>query len=607
MKSYLIGIFLAGSLSLAGSASAFPTWMGVYGTEVRHTDGANPGTYTILMNQDYVGLKANVGIQVNGGSWVEFPMTYAGKKDNNSKWTFNPAAAYSSGATVKYYFRGYDGGGNNIWDSKNGQNYSFTAMRLITNVTWGAVYDIPHGAGVAGVDIAAFSGSVYAVWSEGTVNYGYPSESYTLKFSRKAAGGHWSSPVILSTNGSYPKIAVAASGVHVVYGEGRQIARYKRSANDGAGWSAPIDIVYNTYNDLFSHARLRADADYLYIIYNDYRVPETSTFYFRRIHRNATSWEAARFIYTATSYKTTGYVSDFAVRGNTIAFSSEISGWYGFSANHYHESLDGGLTWREDTPTESAASGDAQMTMRDDGSVTLAYSGTSSSGFGLYISTRTPANGYWGTAPAPTFYGDRAVSALQSLGQRDVLVTSSNGADYTVSRQCAILQGDSVVTGLKNAGATSYWTVQDVNDGNRISLLLNDGGTKLGFPQYAVLTTIPEGQASTSLNWLGNTYQWPSTPTNSQPLWINSETWPAGSAVAAQLVYAVVDGDPGTWVWKTVSMTISKKSGNNDSWHVTLGNLPAGTRIQYAISATDASGKIIWDKNGGKDYTVTVK
>ena len=116
---------LLGAFCICTAASAFPTWIGVYGSDVRHTDSSNPGTYTILLNQSYTGLHAEVGVQVNNGAWTAYQMSYAGLKDGNSKWTFTPAAAYPDGATVKYYFHGFDDWGGNIWDSNNGANYSF--------------------------------------------------------------------------------------------------------------------------------------------------------------------------------------------------------------------------------------------------------------------------------------------------------------------------------------------------------------------------------------------------------------------------------------------------------------------------------------------------
>ncbi len=135
LKRSKLGVFgsiLAGLIfaCIGANAYAFPSWMGVYGSYVRHTDGSNPGTYTILMNQDYWGLHAEVGVQVNGGSWVAYQMSYAGNDSGNSKWTFTPGSAYPAGSTVKYYFHGYDNWGGNIWDTNGGSNYSFAIAAI---------------------------------------------------------------------------------------------------------------------------------------------------------------------------------------------------------------------------------------------------------------------------------------------------------------------------------------------------------------------------------------------------------------------------------------------------------------------------------------------
>ncbi len=119
-------VVLTALICTASAASAFPTWIGVYGTFVRHTDGTNPGAYMVLMNQDYVGLHANVGIQINGGAWTEYAMNYSGNVSGNSEWTYTPSTAYAAGASVKYYFHGYDNWGGVIWDTANGLNYGFT-------------------------------------------------------------------------------------------------------------------------------------------------------------------------------------------------------------------------------------------------------------------------------------------------------------------------------------------------------------------------------------------------------------------------------------------------------------------------------------------------
>ena len=119
-------VVVAAILGIAQAASAFPSWIGVYGAFVRH-DGNNPGTFTVLMNQDYYGLHAEIGVKVGSGSWSTSSMTYAGNVSGNSKWTFTPANTSAPGQTVQYYFHGYDNWGGNIYDNNGGSNYSFTA------------------------------------------------------------------------------------------------------------------------------------------------------------------------------------------------------------------------------------------------------------------------------------------------------------------------------------------------------------------------------------------------------------------------------------------------------------------------------------------------
>ena len=119
-----IGLALIVMGSLVGSAAAFPSWMGVYGETVRH-NGGNPGTFTVLMNQDYLGLHAEVGMQVDGGAWFTVPMSYVGNMDGNSIYEVTPTFTFTEGENVTFYFHGWDDWGGNIWDSNAGNNYSF--------------------------------------------------------------------------------------------------------------------------------------------------------------------------------------------------------------------------------------------------------------------------------------------------------------------------------------------------------------------------------------------------------------------------------------------------------------------------------------------------
>ena len=60
MRSILRWLVIGLIAGNAASAWAFPSWMGVYGSYAPH-NGSNPGTYTILMNQDYGSSRIRVG------------------------------------------------------------------------------------------------------------------------------------------------------------------------------------------------------------------------------------------------------------------------------------------------------------------------------------------------------------------------------------------------------------------------------------------------------------------------------------------------------------------------------------------------------------------
>lgn len=112
----------------------FPSWMGVYGSVTRH-NGQNPGVFTVLLNEDYPALKAEVGIRIGSGDWKMYPMKRAGAVDINTIWRHNHPEAFAPGTTVEYFFRGYDGV-NSRWDSQGGANYRFTAGAP-SPVQWG--------------------------------------------------------------------------------------------------------------------------------------------------------------------------------------------------------------------------------------------------------------------------------------------------------------------------------------------------------------------------------------------------------------------------------------------------------------------------------------
>ena len=193
-----VSLATTAAIVCASQALAAPTWIGVYGTYTRH-DGANPGTHTILMNQDYVGLHAEIGVQVDGGTWSTFQMSYAGNNSGNSTWTYTPSTAYAPGSTVNYYFHGYDDWGANIYDNNSGSNYSFTAS-LVPSSNPGM------GAQVVG------GNTTFRVWapnaSSVSVAGSFNSWSITANPLASESGGNWSVDVAGDQSGETYKYVI---------------------------------------------------------------------------------------------------------------------------------------------------------------------------------------------------------------------------------------------------------------------------------------------------------------------------------------------------------------------------------------------------------------
>lgn len=149
----------------AATAWAFPSWMGVYGSYTTH-NGSNPGVYTILMNQDYWGLHAEVGIGI-GTNWTTHSMNYMGNADGNSLWQYHPGEALPTNTTVYYYFHGWDNWGGHIYANNNGSNYSFIAGP--SELEWIGATEHTPASPVAGQDIRIWT----QTWPKGAGQSGF--------------------------------------------------------------------------------------------------------------------------------------------------------------------------------------------------------------------------------------------------------------------------------------------------------------------------------------------------------------------------------------------------------------------------------------------------
>jgi len=571
---------------LAGvtSAMAFPSWMGVYGSRERHADG-NPGTYTVMMNQDYWGLNAEVGVQVQhislggiSGQWTVSPMTYIGDQDGNSVWSFTPSHALPEGARVQFYFHGWDNQGGNIWDSNGGANYSFIAESMPQFAgDWGSELSIPHVAGAYAFDMAGADGTLFAVWQEG----GYWAEGgfvpSTVMFSSKTAGHSWELPQPVAA-GSYPSIAASSEGVFILYtAEGYpQTARLIRSTDLGHSWSAPVDDSFMT-----RYARLRAEGSSVYVVYDEFAAPETSEVFFRRMAVGASVWEPAQYIFGKSSYKATLFVKDFDVHGDQVSLSTYLQGWYGgFSTTYYHESANGGQSWQE----QPHGLDQVQIASDASGNRTVMGYDSTPTGGGIYIASKT-AGSAWST---PTLFQAGAVTAsgLQVIGGSLVAVLGNyeNPMECFVSQDGGLSWSDPEPAGILGGTASG-----NISDGSDMHLFYASGES---------LSTGAHGLGD-SAQWAGNVASWPleGDLNGGDILWVNAETWPAGTASELYLVYS---SDNSTW--QMTELSPNGLAGNNDIWHADLGGFAPGTDVQYAIQIIDSLGNVIWLNNNGQNY-----
>ncbi len=222
-----LGLATAGMVICGSQAAfAFPSWIGVYGGFVHH-DGENPGTYTILMNQDYYGLHAEVGIRVNGGTLNTHDMAYGGNTSGNSLWTYTPDTKYNNADEVEFYFRGYDNWGNQGWDNNGGANYTFDV-------------DIePSAHGIMGA-VPYDTGTAFRVWAPNaqavSVHVGDAGLGVweTIPMAQESTGSdiHWSADVEGAVPGhEYKYVITGPDGTDVWRMDPRGIAGHNDNGN----------------------------------------------------------------------------------------------------------------------------------------------------------------------------------------------------------------------------------------------------------------------------------------------------------------------------------------------------------------------------------------
>ncbi len=146
------------------------------------------------------------------------------------------------------------------------------------------------------------------------------------------------------------------------------------------------------------------------------------------------------------------------------------------------------------------------------------------------------------------------------------------------------------------AGTTVRYAV-NLNGRNGIALWDNNNGSDF----FATVNA-----NTNSLQWAGNVNHWPldGDIETFNDLWVNIESWPAGSGTGGDVVYSYDGGA----TWQAASLEwagVGGENGNNDWWHANLGQFPAGSTVRYAVKVTDGTTDF-WANNGGSNYLAEV-
>ena len=597
-----VSMFLAvaGWVFSATGALAFPTWMGVYGSFVRHND-ENPGTFTILMNQDYWGLQAEVGIRVDGGAWYTLPMSYAGNVQGNSRWTLTPAQPFPAGATVTYYFHGWDSTGKHIWDSRGGANYSF---------------EVPSNGGTAALifdEGRNMPVTTHSVENNGVLHALVRQENDLLYSRSVLPNGAWSTPSLVVSAELYHSsfIAVRDSLVAAVYSIGPFTHMVRFSENGGTTFGTPRAIPVD--------GRPRA-ADWapngdLVILAAGNETDGAIHLYVKKSADRGVTWsDLSTVAYFPPTTLYAGLTARLGANTNAlyIGYSySQVDGRQFGSGNLYIATSANGLSWSsEPLGTFDIVRGN-----------TLNFDVLATKDAAYLAASTTPrtapnANGaprVWRRHNAGWQWTD-----LPGAGSSErVFIEAGPGNAIAVFEVGFYAQGKYYLSNDKGVTFNAAQTFDPPQAVGSSRQLFRTHGTAEGMylvwlafdmnNQHQPFMHVQRASVVqvSPLEIVGPSHHWPVNGSlkSGDDLWINTETRPAHAAAQVRVVYSQ-DGE----YWNSAELVRNSTVNGGDIWNVNLGSFfSAGSTIRYAVEGIDLSGHSIWDNNGGQDYTAVVE
>ena len=569
-------------LACTQMAMAFPGWMGVYGPYQRH-DGGNPGVFNVLMNESGPALRAEIGVQINGGSWSVYPMGFVGLRDGNSQWQYRLPMALPDGASVKYYFHGYEeGGSNNIWDNNGGANYAFTAKPGYGGLLFG-----PTSAQTNGIQGQVVDGDRVYLVNTGSVCRGSVVGNEIVWSPWKKVAGD------ASAIGGHKGLLVAAQA-------GGSLLTVYRSTDEGESFQT--QTMYFQGEVLKGVAVVVRGNEVIVafgkVISNGCSAVEAHQIWMTRSTDGGVTWSPASMAIgynpnsNCTFVETPGW--EFGTTSNTFVLAYKViyPGASHRSFNVLHST--NGTTWAPQYVDGGKYVGGFDAATSPEGAIAC-----SAEMFDSYPNVMMLQGTNW-VGVSGNLKIKQYSAGPMSVGMSD---------ERPLFLKSSEAQSNTMEIWTMDAGSTQWALVASV------------GSPALGFNQYFNAPQVFDGATRTflrwpyghwqvsqlscpGLEWVGNTSHWPSDSDLDpvDPLWINAESWPKGASDEALVIYST---DRKTW--KAMPMTLAGEHGNNDWWHANLGSFPGGTVVEYAIAVIDCQGNYRWDSRNGQNYRATVK
>lgn len=227
-----------------------------------------------------------------------------------------------------------------------------------------------------------------------------------------------------------------------------------------------------------------------------------------------------------------------------------------------------------------------------------------------------------GRLPVPLAGRDSKIFVAGSVARPSSLSLTSNATHFSVvytpndgvlknsatpMQLGMALDGRAEIWESMTAGANGVWTFSrsfaDITASLALAVRDSSAPAVQDRSNAWVYDATKFGQST--IGWIGLTSTWPAegSITASTDLWVDTQSWPKGSAKGGKVVFTVDGGA----TWQEVPLAANGTGETNDKWNANLGKLPPGTSIKFAVQVVDANGISRWDNNAGQDFRRTIQ